>query len=236
MVSCKDRGMTVNRPSLDVRPAVMPLVSYRQDTQASISASGVLANLHPLVSSPLDGAFWGPWYLTSFGMLVRDWVCSKRAYDQAELDVKDKGIDQSDSPVWTARSFEQMLDYLPCVLHLASNFTRTDGGVKVQKANIYYIIEGDTKNHEESTYQKGMGFDSRCGVAGSSEGIGEGVYGGGFLPSGRVTAGAGGRVQGLGNIVAMRAVTHIECAQGEEEGRATGGRGDDNGVQWCNDA
>ncbi|KAJ7612816.1 hypothetical protein DFH06DRAFT_1344903 [Mycena polygramma] len=120
----------------------MALASYHHNTQASISGSGVPCYLRPLVPSPLDSAFGGPWYLTCFGMLVRD---CERAFDQAEVDTKDEGIDQSDSPVWSARSFERMLEYLPCVPHLSSKFTRTASGTMAQKGNIYYIIEGDTK-------------------------------------------------------------------------------------------
>ncbi|KAJ7618252.1 hypothetical protein DFH06DRAFT_1342522 [Mycena polygramma] len=120
----------------------MALASYHHNTQASVSAGGIPAYLQPLVDSPLDKAFWGPWYLTCFGMMVRD---GERAYDQVELDMKEEGLDQSDSPVWSARSFERMLAYLPCVPHLASKFKRTPGGAMAQKGNIYYIIEGDTK-------------------------------------------------------------------------------------------
>ncbi|KAJ7684872.1 hypothetical protein DFH06DRAFT_1118527 [Mycena polygramma] len=115
--------------------------SYHDDTQASISS----ATKTPLAPEPQSGLpFSGPWFLTIYGMLLRD---SERAYDQVELQASDQGVemDQSDAPVLTGRNFENMLNYLPLMPHLTSKFKRDEDGKMRQIKKIYFVLEGYDK-------------------------------------------------------------------------------------------
>ncbi|KAJ7601455.1 hypothetical protein DFH06DRAFT_1352842 [Mycena polygramma] len=94
-----------------------------------------------ILASSRNGPYWGPWYLTIYGMLVRD---SDRAYDQVTL-TDDEDEDQSQSPVFSAMNFEMIVKYLPVLPTLRSKFKRGHNNRKVQTGTIYYILEGSEK-------------------------------------------------------------------------------------------
>ncbi|KAJ7828188.1 hypothetical protein B0H13DRAFT_2373327 [Mycena leptocephala] len=75
----------------------------------------------------LTDHFYGPWFLTHFGMLVRD---------------LDRALEQSDYPVYTGRNFAAILKYLPRLPQLARKFERLEDGTMKQNGSIFYVVEG----------------------------------------------------------------------------------------------
>ncbi|KAJ6494094.1 hypothetical protein C8R47DRAFT_1213763 [Mycena vitilis] len=114
------------------------LSNYHDSAQSSISS----AKIAPLtVESPLCFPFWGPWYLTVYGMIIRD---ADRAHDQAEA-AEDEPVDQSDSPVFSAVNFETIVKYLPCIPKFSHKFERGPDGKQRQIGQLFYVVEGDDK-------------------------------------------------------------------------------------------
>ncbi|KAJ7722419.1 hypothetical protein B0H16DRAFT_1737805 [Mycena metata] len=106
-------------------------------TFASISTSPT----PPVVRIPLE--FYGPWFLTKYGILVLD---KGRAFDQSEEGESPQGgvFEQADSPCFAASDFETITAFLPLVPDLANNFRRVDGRF-VQCRALYFIVEEHNK-------------------------------------------------------------------------------------------
>ncbi|KAJ6503175.1 hypothetical protein C8R47DRAFT_1210451 [Mycena vitilis] len=86
-----------------------------------------------------NAPYCGPWYLTIYGMLVRD---SDRAHDQVAITSDEEEEDQSQCPVFSAGNFETIVKYLPALPTLRNKFKRGPGNKKQQTGNIYYVLEG----------------------------------------------------------------------------------------------
>ncbi|KAJ6518336.1 hypothetical protein C8R47DRAFT_1205392 [Mycena vitilis] len=114
----------------------------KQSSPLALMSIAQNAQTTRILASSRNAPYWGPWYLTVFGMLVRD---SDRAYDQVTL-TDDDEEDQSQCPVFSAVDFEMIVKYLPALPTLRSKFKC--GGhdnKKVQTGTIYYILEGSEK-------------------------------------------------------------------------------------------
>ncbi|KAJ7604869.1 hypothetical protein DFH06DRAFT_1349002 [Mycena polygramma] len=114
-------------------------MSYHDDAQASISSATAKAP-GLILTAPENAPYWGPWYLTVYGMLLRD---SERAFDQVELDSweTDRDTDQSDVPVFSARNYHTILQYLPLLSDFSSKFQRGADGKMCQVKKLYYVLE-----------------------------------------------------------------------------------------------
>ncbi|KAJ6501533.1 hypothetical protein C8R47DRAFT_1211109 [Mycena vitilis] len=96
-----------------------------------------------LLDSPRNSPYCGPWYLTIYGMLLRD---SDRAHEQVAITSDDDDEeDQSQCPVFSAATFETIVKYLPALPTLRSKFKRGVGNKKRQIGNIYYVLEGSQR-------------------------------------------------------------------------------------------
>ncbi|KAJ7153144.1 hypothetical protein C8R43DRAFT_950543 [Mycena crocata] len=95
-----------------------------------------------LSPSTLNSEIDEPWYATSFGLISHD---KERLFESLDEVIENppKGKSASDYPVFSAQSFEGIVQYLPACTSLKRCFQRDSKGRKRQHKIIYYVVDGD---------------------------------------------------------------------------------------------
>ncbi|KAJ7079375.1 hypothetical protein C8R43DRAFT_1143258 [Mycena crocata] len=95
-----------------------------------------------LSPSALNSEIDEPWYATSFGLISHD---KERLFESLDEVIENppKGKSASDYPVFSASSFEGIVQYLPGCTSLKRCFQRDSKGRKRQHKIIYYVVDGD---------------------------------------------------------------------------------------------
>ncbi|KAJ7024588.1 hypothetical protein C8F04DRAFT_1192259 [Mycena alexandri] len=133
-------------PVTIIRSVQLDSMTPRTFAPASISSIPSAVSPAPTIPS----AFFGPWFLTKYGVLVLDRLTGKnssRAFEQSEDgygSTRASVFEQADSPCFAASDFETIIAFLPRVPDLANNFRRVGGRFKQCRA-LYFIVEEHNK-------------------------------------------------------------------------------------------
>ncbi|KAJ7752282.1 hypothetical protein B0H16DRAFT_1459879 [Mycena metata] len=135
-------------PLTIIRSVELALPTPRTFAAASTSPTPPVSRTPSAASLTIPPEFFGPWFLTKYGILVMDRTTqahlktSSRAFDQSEDEGPTHGgvFDQADSPCYAASDFEAIIAFLPLVPDLANNFRRI-GGRFQQCLPLFFVVE-----------------------------------------------------------------------------------------------
>ncbi|KAJ7029031.1 hypothetical protein C8F04DRAFT_1188132 [Mycena alexandri] len=129
--------------------SVEPTLTPHTCATASTSPPPPASRSSSAASLTIPSEFFGPWFLTKYGVLVMDRLTSNtssRAFEQSEDGSAIYGgvLEQADSPCFAASDFETIIAFLPLVPDLVNSFQRVGGRFKQLRA-LYFVVKDHNK-------------------------------------------------------------------------------------------